>query len=256
MEDPPLDDPAYLGVWGSGGSDVYAVGEFFDSRDNVLVSHFDGVSWTQVNSDIVGGGIATDVSGTSASDVYVVGYSFPTDGYFVLHYNGSSWAVTPFSDGVLRGVWASAPNDVFAVGFDQDGGFIIRYNGSAWSRMAAPATPDGLADVWGSSGTDVYASGGDGILHYDGSAWTQVFQEGGEEVFGLSSTEVYVVDGNGSVLRGTPQAAVASQNSPAPSLRSGQALMGRVTSRGSRVASRAGRHGLPRPLSVERRGRP
>jgi hypothetical protein len=240
MDDPPLDDPLYLGVWGSGGSDVYAVGEFFDFRDNVLVSHFDGVSWTQVNTDIVGGGIATDVSGTSASDVYVVGYSYPGDGYFVLHYNGSSWAVTPFSDGVLRGVWASAPNDVFAVGFDQDGGFITHYDGSSWARMATPSMPDGLADVWGSSGTDVYASGGDGILHYDGSAWTQVFQEGGEEVFGLSSTDVYVVDGNGSVLRGTPEAAVASRQS--------------VASHESRVADRLGRHrGLPQPLSVMRR---
>ncbi len=254
MEDPPIDDPAYLGVWGASGSDVYAVGEYFDFRDNVLVSHFDGVSWSRVPTDNVDGGIATDVSGTSASDVYVVGYYYPGDGYFVLHYDGSSWTTTPFTDeGALRGVWASSPTDVFAVGFDQNGGFIIHYDGSSWSRMAAPSTPDGLADIWGSSGSDVYASGGDGILHYDGSTWTQVFEEGGEEVFGLSATDVYVVDGNGSVLHGTPEVAVASGQSRLTT-RSGA----RLTSHSERREVRGERSygfptGLPRPLSLDRR---
>jgi hypothetical protein len=254
MEDPPLEEPVYLGVWGSSGSDVYAVGEFFDSRDNVLVSHFDGVSWTQVPTENIGGGIATDVSGTSASDVYVAGYSYPGDGYFVGHYDGSSWIIAPFQEeGVLRGVWASGSSDVFAVGFDSNGGFIIHYDGSSWSRMAAPSTPDGLADVWGSSGTDVYAVGGDGILHYDGSQWTQVFQEGGEEVFGFSSTDVYVVDGNGSVLRGTPPTTVASHESRVT--KQSRAL---VMSRPGRRELRGARSygfplDMPRPRSLERR---
>jgi hypothetical protein len=248
MEDPPLDDPLYLGVWGSSGSDVYAVGEYLDVQDNGLVSHFDGFSWTQVLIDNPETQIATDVHGTSANDVYVVGYNYPGDDYFVLHYDGSSWTLSPFTGGVLRGVWAGAPNDVFAVGLDENGGFIIHNDGSSWSRMDSPPTPNGLADVWGSSGSDVYAVGEETILHYDGSRWTQVSQEGGEEVFGLSSTDVYVVGGNGSVLHGTPPSAVASRESRVTNRQSA------VTSHQSRVTARPGRRtGLPRPLSVERR---
>jgi len=119
--------------------------------------------------------------------------------------------------------------------------------------MAAPLTPDGLADVWGSSSTDVYAVGGDGILHYDGSQWTKVFQEGAEEVFGLSATDVYVVDGNGSVLRGTPPTTVASRES-----RVTKQLRALVASRPDRRELRGARSygfplDMPRPRSLERR---
>jgi hypothetical protein len=256
MEDPSVPDPAYLGVWGSSGSDVYAVGEYFDSQDNTLVSHFDGASWTQVVLDDPDYTIATDVHGTSATDVYVVGYFFPEDAYFVRHYDGSAWTVASFEGGVLSGVWANAPNDVFAVGFDGIGGFILHSDGSAWSRMTVPPATNGLGDVWGSSSSDVYAVGGETILHYDGSSWSQVSQEGGARIFGLSATDVYVVGSNGSVLRGTPPAAVASRESRVTT--QSRAL---VTSHSERREVLGARSyglptGLPRPLSVERRGRP
>jgi hypothetical protein len=136
---------------------------------------------------------------------------------------------------------------------DAAGGFIVHFDGQAWSRMEVPPTPNGFRDVWGSSSSDVYAVGDDGILHYDGSRWTQVFEEGGEEVFALASTDVYVVGGNGSVLRGAPLAAVASRRS-----RVSDQLRALVTRHSSRRELRGARPygfptGMPRPLSLERR---
>jgi hypothetical protein len=205
MADPPLVEPMYHGVWGASGSNVFAVGEYFDGRNFGLISHFDGSSWTQVPFDQASDAVTTDVYGTSASNVYVSGHTVPAEGgYFVLHYDGSSWTQTRFpEEGVLWGVWASSPNDVFAVGIDVNGGFIIHYDGRLWSRMVVPPTPNPLADIWGSSGSDVYAVGDGTILHYDGTRWTQVSQEGGQDVFGFSATDVYVA-GNGVVLHGTP----------------------------------------------------
>lgn len=206
MADPPLVEPMYHGVWGASGSNVFAVGEYFDGRNFGLISHFDGSSWTQVPFDQAPDAVTTDVFGTSASNVYVSGHTVPAEGgYFVLHYDGSSWTQARFpEEGVLWGVWASSPNDVFAVGIDVNGGFIIHYDGRLWSRMVVPPTPKPLADIWGSSGSDVYAVGDGTILHYDGSSWTQVSQEGGQDVFGFSATDVYVASGNGAVLHGTP----------------------------------------------------
>ena len=54
--------PFNVSVWGSGPSDVYALGTF-----DLL--HYDGTTWTNV--DIHAGGDEARVFGTSASDVWV-----------------------------------------------------------------------------------------------------------------------------------------------------------------------------------------
>jgi hypothetical protein len=255
MEEPVVPDPLYVAVWGSSGSDVYAVGEYFEQHDKLLISHFDGISWKQVTLDSPDFQIATDVYAGSASDVWVVGYLFPQDAYFWRHYDGSIWTGTSTEGGVLNGVWASGPNDVFATGFDENGGFILHYDGQAWSRMIVPRLVNAFSDIWGSSGSDVYAAGSGAILHYDGNTWSQVFSEGGSEAFGLSATDVYVVGGNGSVLHGTPPAAIASLGR---SSRAGSQSRLMVASRPERRELRGARSygfpiDMPRPRSLERR---
>jgi hypothetical protein len=119
--------------------------------------------------------------------------------------------------------------------------------------MTVPPAPDGFSDVYGSSRSDVYAVGGGTILHYDGSSWSQVSEEGGYKVFALSASDVYVVGASGSVLHGTPQTAVASRG-----LRAANQLRALVTSRSERRERLGARSyglpaGFPRPLSLERR---
>jgi hypothetical protein len=194
--------PFLLSVWGASKTDVFAVGEHFDGSDRTLIAHYNGSAWSKMPWD--GRGLLQDVHGTSAQDVYAVGYNFPLTGTIVLHYDGSQWALALFrKTGLLFGIWANSPSDVFAVGWeDPTGGFILHYDGLTWSQMDIPAVKS-LGSIWGTSGSDIYAVG-DAILHYDGHSWTQVSNQGGARVWGSSPTDVFVVGANGSILHGTP----------------------------------------------------
>ncbi len=51
------------------------------------------------------------------------------------------------------------------------GGVLLHFNGSVWANLAS-GTANNLSGVWGSSGSDVFAAGSDGILlHFSGRAW-------------------------------------------------------------------------------------
>lgn len=147
-------------VWGTGQSNIYAVGA------GGTVIQFDGTSWNSVSTP-AGTNQLRGVWGTSPSDVFVVG-----GGGTIMHYNGSSWTGLTGVGGASRlflGVWGSSPTNVFAVA---DSGVIVHYNGTAWTTMTSPTT-NPLWSVWGSSASDVFAVGvSNTLLHYDGTAWT------------------------------------------------------------------------------------
>lgn len=162
----PLSQGATLrGVWGSSGSDVFAVG------DAGKTLHYDGSRWSAMGS-----GTTSDLGGVwgnSGSDVFAVG-----DYGTTLHFDGGSWsAMSSGSTAFLSAVWGSSASDVFAVG---SAGTILHYDGSSWSAMSS-GTAKGLTGVWGSSGSDVFAVGPDGtILHYSGNRFfASGFESGG-----------------------------------------------------------------------------
>ena len=96
------------GIWGSGASDVWAVG------DAATLLHWDGRVWTNLRIGLSFRG----VWGSGASDVWAV-----ADIGFIMHWDGGGW--TSFSSGTsnsLYGVWGSGTSDVWAVGF---GGTIL-----------------------------------------------------------------------------------------------------------------------------------
>lgn len=80
----------------------------------------------------------------------------------------------PVGTEVLKAVWGTSANDVWAVGL---GGAILHSDGVRWS-VSASTTKAMLNGVWGTSSSDVWAVGGDSaggvMLHYDGKAWTTV----------------------------------------------------------------------------------
>jgi hypothetical protein len=201
----------FLSVWGTSSADVFAVGP--TSADGILwhpvVAHYDGTSWSRMS--LPGDDYSLlDVFGTSSHDVYAVGGGTAPTGNagFLLHYDGSQWTEMPIdypgNFWHLGAVWASSPNDVFAVGaLNNRTGLIFHYDGHGWSPMAVPAT-DILTDVWGTSSSNVFAVSWDAILHYDGKAWTKVSNQGGYAIWGSSSRDVYVVTKYSSILHGTP----------------------------------------------------
>jgi hypothetical protein len=187
------------GVWGSGASDVYAVGtgNITLSTNLPLLYHNNGSGWSEASPPLPSGWSSAylqDVWGSSASDVYAVGYasSGSTTIPLIYHNNGSGWDPSTFSlpsgtSGYLYGVWGSSASDVYAVGYASNESnttpLLYHNNGSGWSE-ASPAPPGGwsfsyLQDVWGSSASDVYAVGyassGSStplIYHNTGSGWS------------------------------------------------------------------------------------
>ncbi len=91
----------------------------------------------------------------------------------------ASWCPVPTnvsSRFLLKAVWGSGPNDVWAVG---SGGSITHWNGTAWTVTPA-GTKYTLYAIWGSGPNDVWAASmTNAIFHSTGFAnasteWTQV----------------------------------------------------------------------------------
>ena len=164
--------------------------------------HWDGKGWSAVAS-----GTQRTISSlwvASPSDAWAVVPTFdpladprdpnsfpPQNASLLLHWDGSSWSLvwqgpTYGSSLVLGGgqpslirtVWGSGADDVWAVGAS-DGVSMLRWNGSAWS--AAQPFPAGeyrgfsFSAIWGSGPADVWFGPSDpgiGLFHWDGTNWS------------------------------------------------------------------------------------
>lgn len=84
-------------------------------------------------------------------------------------------------------VWAASPHDVFAA----SDGTIVHFDGNYWRAMDAGPCGCSVWSVWGTSGTNVYAVGSEGLLmHWTGGAW-EVQDDpgiGSEDLFGIWGT--------------------------------------------------------------------
>jgi hypothetical protein len=122
---------------------------------------------------------------------------------------------SPASAQGIRGflsVWGSSSGDVFVTGYEGEplagndsgrAGRILHYDGNKWSPMSAPET-DWLGNIWGSSASDVFASGyGGTIMHYDGRTWSLMESGTSRTLLGLwgsSASEVFAVGDSGTIL--------------------------------------------------------
>jgi hypothetical protein len=211
-------------VWGFSGSDVFTVGQSDNTFESVIL-HFDGNAWSRQldRKDIV----LNAIWGSSATDMYSVGFdAFASNPQVILHFDGQQWQklTPPPTDPNLQvfyeSVWGSSASDVFIVGSffsDPDfvGSVVVHCDGTQCAFMGTPQVDFlTLEGVWGSSPTDVYAvgnvnspdtQGGIGtILHFDGHAWTKVFERDGVDFTGVSGSggsDVVAVGGDGVVFR-------------------------------------------------------
>jgi len=165
----------------------------FERPTTPILEHWDGSEWSgvEIPRPRFGGGL-TGIIAVALDDAWAVGWKANGGGLrptpLTLHWNGSTWAKV--ANGIrpsdvsfsLASVWASAPDDVWAVGSTGPSGtvpraLIMHWNGARWSVI--PPGPGGdfaLSDVDGSASDDIWAIGGDGASftaqHWDGSAWT------------------------------------------------------------------------------------
>jgi photosystem II stability/assembly factor-like uncharacterized protein len=144
----------YLGDMASTGpNDVWVVGS---SPTGPLVEHFNGSQWSVAAVPHPAGGNLSSVTALSPTNVWAVGsQGLSAERTLVIHYDGKSWTVVPSpnprdtadADNVLRGVAASVPNDIWAVGMYQNEQtqihqhrtLIEHWNGTAWSIVSSPS---------------------------------------------------------------------------------------------------------------------
>ena len=193
-----------------GSNDIWAIGGVFSnyqpSFGQPLVEHWDGSSWTVVPTPVIGiRSRFQGIAGTSASDVWAVGYfdTNESDGHSLIeHWDGSSWSVVPASSSnpaeVLYGVTALSADDAWAVGGSAphiSGSTLIEHwDGKAWSVVPSPSPEPqpltshpyaGLRAVTAISADDVWAVGeawneaplgpsNTLVEHWDGRSWMVV----------------------------------------------------------------------------------
>ena len=153
------------GLWGSSSTDVYlAAGSYYYG----YIYHYDGevcsLSYkTETENE---NNCFTDVWGSAADDVFVVGSSGR-----IYHYDGSTWS--PMDSGTQENffcVWGSSSSDVHAAGGLDT---FFHYNGSIWEPMERkPPVNMGrfgsIKDIWVSQDGKGFAVGGSGAVYVYG----------------------------------------------------------------------------------------
>jgi hypothetical protein len=146
-----------------------------------------------------------DVLALSETEIYIA-----ANGGYVFKFNGTTWTAILVAGSNLQKLWASASNDIWAVG-----GTVMYHStdhGVTWQARTAPGTESarciwgvssstfwvgtdtghiyrttdggtsytlqltlttGFRDLWGTGATNVWACGTNGVLaHYNGTTWT------------------------------------------------------------------------------------
>jgi hypothetical protein len=191
-------------------SSAWAVGAY-DHGTEPLIERLSGDTWTTVASGSGSDTSLSDVDVISASDAWASGID--GDGRaFMLHWDGRRWRRVDIQPtGGLLAVDMSSSDDGWAVGYRYPVGqhsesrtMIQRWDGIAWRRVPSPNGITGaeagnsLSGVAARSATDAFAVGRsvgpEGsralVLHWNGTAWTQVFAAAFERGAGAFLTDV------------------------------------------------------------------
>jgi hypothetical protein len=147
--DANTDHNVLVAVAGSGASNIYAVGTYYDGTDDTtLVVHFNGATWSKVSSTNVGtmhnelDGIS--VLGGTVPQAWAVGnfYNGTVDKTLTEHFNGTSWSTVPSPNvgtnhNTLVAVTAISSTNVIAVGTyfngTSDQTLAEHWNGTSWA---------------------------------------------------------------------------------------------------------------------------
>ena len=172
-------DLDFWGIWGSGPSDVYALG-------NSSIYHYDGVNW---GSSFEHTEPLYGIDGVASNNIYAVGGNGT-----ILYYGGSAWTpvVVPGVNQFLTGVSMTSDTDAVIVG---TAGTVLRLSGIGWSLERQAENLD-WQDVSGSSPNEVYAVAEEGTLAvWDGSMWEYTETTGGfapNGVWGASPNQIWM----------------------------------------------------------------
>jgi hypothetical protein len=189
-------------AWAVAPNDIWAV------ADGGGILHYDGSEFRADHVDTHQDLLAVHASGPR--DVWAVG-----KGGGVLHYDGDAWSVEDLSGlidasggamtGVLYGVFAAAPDAVWAVGHSGVSAVIIHYDGKQWSSQSLGLQTDqALRAIWGVSRDRLWAVGDTGVIRsFDGTQWNVDKSPTGSallSVHGLAQHDVWAVGAAGAAV--------------------------------------------------------
>jgi hypothetical protein len=158
-------------IWTAGGwsptpDEVWTT--VLTDKNIASVLRFDGDTVSEIRGFHLDDGQWNAVAGTSASDVWVVGFIGGVPGSGLIgHWNGVDGTVTKRQK-ALNAVWAASPTDAWAAGED-----LEHWDGHAWSAVDLGSNSSGgFFAIVGTRASDVWVLGGPSSFHWDGAAWT------------------------------------------------------------------------------------
>ena len=206
-------------VAGSGSDDVWIVGSRRGNHyggdsigNNTLTYHFDGATWTVVDSpnyDYRSNDVS-DVLAVSSTDAWAIAASGTVK--YALHWDGSSWHRIDFPAFARRGTTLAGlgmvhGSQVWVVGASRGIGFgkplYLRWRGVAWQSFPGPPASGSLgtpSTLGGVSDNDIWAVGNpnqsdSSIHHYDGKRWHYAnhVSDAGVPFYQLAFTDLAVI---------------------------------------------------------------
>jgi hypothetical protein len=209
-------------VYGFLSDNVWAVGQrLYDNPtpppnflDSSFIMHFDGRQWLE--RKIQGGRLLNSVWGRSSSEFWTGGWTNK-----LYHYAGSVWqldslAVTAQADGFfqINAFEGNLSGEVFAIGNTHYNSlaktvfYFFRKQTTAWALIDSfVVQPGQIENKWGyvnlwSSPSGTLYSCGRGIHRWNGSTWTQLFDNPNilYRITGTSDDNIFVVGRLGTVL--------------------------------------------------------
>jgi hypothetical protein len=145
-------------IAGSSGHDVWAVGlaETGGYRHKVrhsVAMHYDGTSWSAITVPDTSG--LLDLAVTSPTDAWALGFNGA-----VLHWNGTTWALTGQQFNGAKVIAAAAANDVWVAGaWTGTAWAVAHFTGTAWSTTVTPAGIDTFTGASALPGGKVWFAG-------------------------------------------------------------------------------------------------
>lgn len=178
----------FYSVFVVASDDIWAVGSESEVSKQILIYHWDGVTWTDVSAaaKLVRPNAETAhcVWANGSNDVWIVGDDSGTDS-FVLHWNGAAWSDRTPATGMLHSVFGFASDDVWICGEYGPKANVLQWTGSGWVDRS-DATLDASFYSWqhigGSSSSDLWLAGLQAdVAHWDGAVWSIITPDNGPD---------------------------------------------------------------------------
>jgi hypothetical protein len=207
-------------VAAAGPNDVWAVGSYVkyynwttgpQGVQASLTEHWDGQQWTYVPSpnptpqNFLDSAFVA-VTTVAADDVWAVGNindGVSGEAGLIGHWDGTAWHNSIDGDLnsthriTLQAVGAASSQDLWVGGTIDDADTLIqRGDGTTWVRVVTPNVGQ-IDDLAVAAANDIWATGTTGMLHWNGTQWTQVPSLGGAKALTVvAANDIWAVGGS------------------------------------------------------------